>query len=327
MCLLQTRGEKKRIDDTEAATTKAKDETNSLHLAHLLFPEAIANHVQGPIVLVQHYYGYYRGAIRDALHRPSRTPFPCGGLQGYDQLVGIDQHLSQRRMQGGLDPYLDQLHGFVQSALRATTSQAQGVRQALAHLAAMDHYLAEVPRPSLEAEPQEIDLSPSGSETVQRELEQMVAHWTQQPKVYPLTQRLVRKWTTMSKTWLPGILHCYDVPGLPRSNLDLEGTFGTLRRGQRRISGRKETTPIRVFGPGQIALLSLDDAEILPLLRSVPVDEYWSQRRRQEEREEPRRWRIRLHRDPGRALTQVDEQFYAVVKAQIGTSDHTPDDP
>jgi hypothetical protein len=275
---------------------------------------------------MQQYYGYYRGAIRDTLCRPSRTPFPCGGLQGYEQLVGIDQHLSQRALQGGFDPYLDQLHGYVQSALRATTAQAQGIRQALACLTAMDHYLAEAPRPSLEADAQETLLPLSNSETVRRDLEQMVLGWTQQPTVYPLTRRLVRKWTTMSKTWLPGILHCYDIPGLPRSNLDLESTFGTLRRGQRRISGRKETTPIRIFGPGQIALLSLDDAEILSLLRSVPADTYWSQRRRQEEREEPRRWRIRLHRDPGWALAQVDEQFYAVVNAQIGTSDRTVDD-
>lgn len=306
---------------------RVKNATKSSCLAHLLFPETNALHAQGPVVLMQRYYGYYRRAIRDALHRPSRTPFPCGGLQGYDQLVGIDQHLSQRALQGGLDPYLDQLHGYVQSALRATTSQAQGVRQALTCLTAMDHYLAEVPQPSLEAELQEALGSSSGSETVQRELEQMVCDWMQPPTIYPLTRRLVRKWTTMSKTWLPGILQCYDVPGLPRSNLNLESTFGILRRGQRRISGRKETTPIRVFGPGQIALLSLDDAEILPLLRSVPAEAYWSQRRRQEEREEPRRWRIRLHRDPARALTQVDEQFYAVVKAQTATSDRIPDDP
>ncbi len=130
----------------------------------------------------------------------------------------------------------------------------------------------------------------------------------------------------LPRSRFPGILHCYDIPVIRRSNLDLESTFGTLRRGQRRVSGRKETTPIRVFGPGQIALLSLDDAEILPLLRSVPMDVYWSQRHQQAEREEPRRWKIRLHRDPGRALTQVDEQFYAVVKARIRTADPTTSD-
>ena len=129
----------------------------------------------------------------------------------------------------------------------------------------------------------------------------------------------------MRKSWLPHILHCYDIPGLPRSNLDLESTFGTLRRSQRRVSGRKETSPIRIFGPGAIALLALDDKQVLPLLQAVSSDTYWSQRRRQEECEEPHRWLTRLHRDPTRALSQVDEQFYQVVNARTGALPDIPD--
>ncbi len=53
----------------------------------------------------------------------------------------------------------------------------------------------------------------------------------------------------MSETWLPGILHCYDIAGLPRHNLKLEGSFWVLRRHQRRVSGRKETILLRVFWP------------------------------------------------------------------------------
>lgn len=276
--------------------------------------------------MLQHYYGYYRRAIRDALNRSSRKPLQCGGLQGYDQLLGISQHLSQRRLRSGPDPYLDQLHHDVQSALRATVSQAEGVRQARAFLTQVEHYLAGVPRPSLEPNSQQTSLSISDSQTVQRELEKMVSDLVQRPNICPLARRLVRKWRSMSKTWLPDILHCYDIPGLPRSNLDLESAFGTLRRDQRRTSGRKETTPLRVFGPGEIVLLSLNDEEILPLLQSVPADEYWSQRRLQEEREEPRRWLTRLHRDPAQALAQVDEQFYTVVNAQDGASSDAPCD-
>jgi len=275
-------------------------------------------------VVLQHYYGYYRRAIRDALSRPSRKPFQCGGLQGYDQLLGISQYLSQRRMQSGLDPYLDQLHHDVQRALRATASQAEGVRQARTFLMQVEHYLAGLPCPSLEPDAQQTGLSIWGSKTVQRELEKMISDLAQQPNLYPLTRRLIRKWHSMSETWLPDILHCYDVPGLPRSNLDLESAFGTLRRDQRRISGRKDTTPLRVFGPGEISLLALDEEEVLPLLQSVPADEYWSQRRLQEEREEPRRWLTRLHRDPVQALAQVDQQFYMVVNAQAGESSDAP---
>jgi len=275
--------------------------------------------------VLQRYYGYYRRAIRDALRRTSRKPFQCGGLQGYDQLVGISKHLSQRRAQSGPDSYLDQIHHNVQRALREAASQAEGVRQARTFLTQVEHYLAGLPRPSLETDAQQTDLSISDSKTVQQKLERMVSNLAQQPNLYPLTRRLIRKWHSMSETWLPDILHCYDVPGLPRSNLDLESAFGTLRRHQRRISGRKETTPLRIFGPGAISLLMLDEEQVLPLLQSVSVDEYWAQRRLQEEREEPRRWLTRLHRDPAQALAQVDEQFYQVVNARTGAPSDIPD--
>jgi hypothetical protein len=274
--------------------------------------------------VLQHYYGYYRRAIRDALNRSSRKPFQCGGLRGYDQLVGIDLHLQERRMQHGPDAYLDQLHERVQSALRSAASQADQVRQAHAFLTQVERYLAQMHRSSPKPDTSESNVSRPDSETVEQELEKMFSDLVQPSQTCPLARRLARRWRSMCKSWLPHILHCYDVPGLPRSNLDLESTFGTLRRSQRRISGRKETSPIRIFGPGAITLLALDDEEVLPLLQSVPPGTYWSQRRRQEECEEPHRWLTRLHRDPTRALSQVDEQFYQVVNAQTGAPPDAP---
>jgi len=281
--------------------------------------------VRGAAAVLQHYYGYYRRAIRDALTRSSRKPFQCGGLRGYDQLVSIDLHLQERHMQCGPDAYLDQLHQRVQSALRSATSQADQVRQTHAFLTQVERYLAQMHRPSPKPDTSEANVSTSGSETVQQELEKMFSDLVQQSQTCPLARRLARRWRSMCKSWLPHILHCYDIPGLPRSNLDLESAFGTLRRSQRRVSGRKETSPIRIFGPGAITLLALDDEQILPLLRSVSPDTYWSQRRRQEECEEPHRWLTRLHRDPTRALSQVDEQFYQVANVRTGASSDIPD--
>jgi hypothetical protein len=279
--------------------------------------------VRGAATVLQHYYGYYRRAIRDALNRSSRKPFQCGGLRGYDQLVGIERHLQQRRMQHGPDAYLDRLHERVQNALRSAASQADQVRQTHAFLVQVERYLAKAhsssPKPDTET-----DASRSDSKIVQQELDNMFSDLVQLSKTCPLARPLARRWRAMRKSWLPHILHCYDIPGLPRSNLDLESTFGILRRDQRRISGRKETSPIRIFGPGAIALLALDDEEVLPLLQSVSPETYWSQRRRQEEDEEPHRWLTRLHRDPTRALSQVDEQFYQVVNARTGASSDVP---
>jgi hypothetical protein len=301
-------------------------ESQASHFEHLLFPESVVTDVHSPEAALQHYYGYYRRAIRDALTRSSRKPFQCGGLQGYIQLRGIERHLQQRILDG-YDPYLALLHERVQQALAATATQAEQLCQTHAFLLRVERYLATAPCPNKERAPSAADVPMRASETVRWELEEMVSDWMQQSKDCPLAWRLNRRWQSMAKTWLPGILQCYDIPGLPRSNLDLESRFGTLRRAQRRTSGRKETSQLRVFGPGEVVLLSLQDAEILPLLRSVPVDEYWFQRRRQEEREEPRRWLTRLHRDPAQALAQVDQQFYAVVNAQTGASYDAPDDP
>ena len=296
------------------------------HFKSLLFPLSVTTNASQAVAVLQHYYGYYRQATRDALNRSSRKPFQCGGLQGYIQLVDIERHL-QQRIRRGNDPYLTLLHERVQQALASTVTQAEQLCQTHAFLLSVERYLATAPCPGSQSDPPEASVPTRGSGTVRRELVKMFTDWMQQSNDNPLAGRLNRRWQSMSKTWLPGILHCYDIPGLPRSNLELESCFGMLRRAQRRTSGRKETAQLRVFGPGEVVLLSLQDAEILPLLQSVPADQYWAQRRRQEEREEPRRWLKRLHRDPVQALAQVDEQFYAVVNAQTGGAEVPPDDP
>lgn len=260
--------------------------------------------------LLQRYYGYYRRSIRDALTRFSRKPFRCGGLRGYDQLLGIYQYLSMREES---DPYLDELRGRVQAALEATESQAEQVREARTFLTEVEHYLASVPRPKPEPGAEESD-PPPGSEAVREKLDEIFSDFEEREDIGSTARRLLKKWNTTAKAWLPGILHCYDIAGLPRHNLKLEGTFGALRRHQRRVSGRKETSLLRIFGPGEIVVQVLAEEEILPWLQSVSVQEYWTQRRKQEEREEPRRWLGRLHRDPERAMRQVDEQFVQVVE-------------
>jgi hypothetical protein len=117
---------------------------------------------------------------------------------------------------------------------------------------------------------------------------------------------------------LPGILHGYQIAGLPRSNLELAAVYGHLRENQRRVSSRQETSPLRLFGAGEALALIIDtEPELLAWCQTVAQDQatYRRQRRLHEESEEQRhRWRYRLHRDPDQAMTQVDEQVYAVLK-------------
>ena len=43
----------------------------------------------------------------------------------------------------------------------------------------------------------------------------------------------------VTRSYEPGLFHCYQIQGLPRTNNDLEQAFGQLRHHQRRVTSRK----------------------------------------------------------------------------------------
>jgi hypothetical protein len=47
----------------------------------------------------------------------------------------------------------------------------------------------------------------------------------------------------VTRSYWPGLFHCYDVAELPRTNNDLEHLFGAHRYHERRCSGRKVASP------------------------------------------------------------------------------------
>jgi hypothetical protein len=57
----------------------------------------------------------------------------------------------------------------------------------------------------------------------------------------------------VSRSYWPGLFHCYEVPGLPKTNNDLEHVFGASRYHERRCTGRKVASPTLVLrGPVRI---------------------------------------------------------------------------
>jgi hypothetical protein len=52
----------------------------------------------------------------------------------------------------------------------------------------------------------------------------------------------VDRFLKVTASYWSGLFHCYDVPGLPRTNNELEHQFGSARYHTRRASGRKGPT-------------------------------------------------------------------------------------
>ena len=51
----------------------------------------------------------------------------------------------------------------------------------------------------------------------------------------------------VTRSYRPGLFHCYAVSDLPRTNNDLEHEFGSQRYHERRATGRKTASPVAVL--------------------------------------------------------------------------------
>jgi hypothetical protein len=119
------------------------------------------------------------------------------------------------------------------------------------------------------------------------------------------------------------LLPCYDIPGLPPDNLQLESLFNRLRGHQRRISGRKSTKELRDFGQYQVLFLAKSETALLEQLRRVPISEYRIHRQRLAQAEAPRQFLQGLHRNPGSTIQKLVEKY---AQRQIELTEHSPRD-
>jgi hypothetical protein len=79
-----------------------------------------------------------------------------------------------------------------------------------------------------------------------------------------------------------GLYHCYDVPGLPRTDNELEQFYRRLKSQERRITGhrRSDSFVLRVGGCAASALAARDDPEsaVLAALSTVPASAWQHER-------------------------------------------------
>ena len=186
-----------------------------------------------------------RAAIRDAVNRASRKPFSWGGLAGYRQLEAIAQALHTVPPDQVETAYLHQLTRQVDRALHANRALAQDVADAYAQLQRIADCLRYPPSSHVSFDKQALPLT---SQQVKMDMERLLEEFKPDFKRQPAQAALYFAWQRVWETCGPDLLHCYDIPGLPQDNLQLEAFFGQLRRKQRRISGRKSTLELRDFG-------------------------------------------------------------------------------
>jgi hypothetical protein len=102
------------------------------------------------------------------------------------------------------------------------------------------------------------------------------------PDLPPSVQQLGAHLDTVSRSYWPGLFHCYDVPGLPRTNNELESRFRDTSRRLLRTTGQKGLTQRTLQRQGAWELLPRPstEADILDALPHTSPEELAQERQR-----------------------------------------------
>ena len=224
--------------------------------------------------------------IRYLLTLKGRPPFCLAGIEMVERLTEVKDCLD-RLIAHHSHPQLVQLHQGLCAALQLVQPKYNLLNQVAGWLTQIADLLDPAGKPA------------RSSEQVQEEmlncLVKMETISNQQPNLQPFFQTILK--TTFS--YAPGLFHCYDIPGSPRTNNARESDFRDLNRRLLRTTGQKGLTRRLIQRTGAWELLQRPDTlqnTILVFSHVVPQDFA-------EERQ-----RIRQHRDRFRMHTRSQKQ-------------------
>ena len=116
----------------------------------------------------------------------------------------------------------------------------------------------------------------------------------------------------VSRSYWPGLFHCYAVADVPRTNNALEQLFGSYRHHERRVSGRKAASPALVLrGSARIIAAVATRQQPERVKELIGADRArWAQLRAElAERRQRRIERRRFRRDPEAFLRELEAKL------------------
>ena len=133
----------------------------------------------------------------------------------------------------------------------------------------------------------------------------MVQHQTAAGTLAPALAHFLK----VTRSYWPGLFHCYDMPDLPRTNNALEQYFGAHRYHERRATGRKGASPALVLS-GSVRLIAAAATRLRPFSARdlVPANpKAWhALRHALTTRRDQRICRRRFRRDPPSSLAGLE---------------------
>jgi Transposase, Mutator family len=242
----------------------------------------------------------YCAAVRAALTDDGLPPLAASGLKLHDRLGRIAASLDQVAAKAGdLPGGLVRLRELLRRGPEETADLFPAVRESYKWVKRAARILKN-----------EEGLS---AKKVRRRLVQLLVRMrqaavtTDEPSVRTGLQQFLK----VTKSYGSGLFRCYESPDIPRTNNDLEHTFGSHRYHERRASGRRRGSPGLVV-TGSARVISGLATRLRPeeglVLRPDYVEGWQALRAELERRRESRRQQRRFRHDPAAYLAQLEQQ-------------------
>ena len=220
-----------------------------------------------------------------------RPPFRLAGLETYERLQDVAR-VSLDLLAQHYEPRLAHLYQGLQAALSPFAASYQELQHGALWLRDMAYILEPV------------TTLPMPGAHVAGQLRTYLDTVLRLPEVTLTLQSFRLHLDQVSRSYWPGLFYCYDMPGLPRTNNDLESHFRDTRRRLLRTTGQQGLTQRTLQRQGAWELLPRPptEAQLLGALGQMAPEALAQERQRFAEH----RQRFRLQR---RSLKQSRAQF------------------
>jgi Transposase, Mutator family len=242
----------------------------------------------------------YCAAVRAALTDDGLPPLAASGLKLQARLCRIAASLDRvASLAGSLAGGLKRLQQLLRRGLEETAGLFPAVKQAYPWVKRVARLLKN--EPGLPGKP------------LRRRMVQLLVRMRQAAATTrePAVKAGLNQFVKVTKSYWPGLFRCYEVPDLPRTNNDLEHSFGSHRYHERRASGRRRASPgLVVMGSARVisGLATRLRPEEGLVLRPGYVGPWQELRAELEARRESRRKQRRFRRNPDTYLKELEQR-------------------
>ena len=245
----------------------------------------------------------YAARLRSALSRSGRKPFRLAGLRLYADLLALLTSLESSLTHLPDEPRLTCFAEAIREALSLFEEEYTTIAEGYSWVLDISNILA-VSLPEAGAEPPDKPLSAM----VEAELDEYLTRLEQRSDLNPALLAFCQHLRALTKRYAPGLFHCFDIPGLPRTNNDLESLFGRLRRLTNRTSGRQAKQRLHEQGAWLLFDLVEKECEQVKRLQRVPLTEWRNERQRMQAHLATFTADRRFRRQPATYLAELETQ-------------------